>query len=214
MLNAQRPAIGFDLDGVICRPPFGINFAIRRGLRGRPLPTAFSWKGGAPPRGRFLRMGLEVLRFAGRRPMPDAAAGLRAVVELRRPLLVTGRSVLGQALLERWLERHDLRQYFAEVLPNPTALTGPQYKLWTARTRGLREHVDDDGATVYYLALHGVHRVYLRDWPRNRGLPYPPSVQVIRSLEELAEHLACCDQEVSTAGGNPPVAGDDVDPVP
>ncbi len=196
MLDPKLPAIAFDLDGVICRPPFGLNIAIRRGLRGRPLPLELLSGQDARPRSstHLIRLGLEVLRFAGRRPMPDAAAGLRAVVAMRRPMVVTGRSAAGRVLLERWLERYGLRQYFAEVLPNGTALSSSQYKLWTARSRGLREHVDDDGSTVYYLATNGLPAIYLRDWPRNRGLPYPPTVHVLRSLEELADLLAKADR--------------------
>ena len=192
MPDHDLPFIAFDLDGVICRPPLGVNLAIRRGLRGRPLPDALDPDHPLlrEPQARLWRLGFELLRFVGRRPMADAAAGLRAVGALRRPLLVTGRSAVGREFLERWLDRYDLRQFFAEILPNPTGLSGSQYKLWMARSRGLREHVDDDGSVVYYLAANGVPRVYLRDWPRNRGLPYQRSVHVIHSLEELADQLA------------------------
>jgi hypothetical protein len=58
------------------------------------------------------------------------------------------------------------------------------------RDLGAGEHVDDDGATAYYLAHHSLPRVYLRDWPRNRGLPYPANVEVVGSLIEIAERLA------------------------
>ncbi len=54
---------------------------------------------------------------------------------------------------------------------------------------GIREHVDDDGSVAYYLANHGV-RVFLRRWPRNRGLPYPDGVVVVKSLMEVAEALS------------------------
>ena len=127
--------------------------------------------------------------------MPDAASGLRAVAELRRPVLVTARSVLGRALVERWLVRYDLRQYVAEIYTNDTPLSGPQFKLWAARSLGLQEHVDDDGSTAYYLATNGVRQVYLRDWPRNRGLPYPPNIHRLRSLDELAGQLARSDAQ-------------------
>jgi hypothetical protein len=42
---------------------------------------------------------------------------------------------------------------------------------------------------AYYLAHNGI-RVFLRDWPRNRGLPYPREVTVYHRLEEVAEVLS------------------------
>jgi len=182
----------FDLDGVICRPPFGINVGISRNLHLPPLPAT------VPPRpahhrhglrGR-LRLLLHSLRYLGRGPMPDARAGLLAIREFREPLLVTARSAVILPLIEAWLRRFDLLDCFAAVYANDTALRAAQFKLHRVRALGAAEHVDDDGATAYYLARHGLPRVYLRDWPLNRALPYPPTVQVVGSLIEIADHLA------------------------
>ncbi len=188
----RRPEFSFDMDGVICRPPMGVNVTIARRMLKRPMPTEVSeqrledvGKGR-----RMLMYGLDVLRFFGRVPMPDAVEGLAAIYEFAQPVLVTGRSFHGYRLIDRWLQQYGMRQYFSELLPNHTPLGGAQYKLWTAQRRGIAWHVDDDGSVVEYLARNGLGTVFLRDWPRNRGLPYPPNVVVIHRLSEIARHLA------------------------
>lgn len=188
----ERPLFSFDMDGVICRPPLGINFTIRRNFHTRVMPeTARERKSLEDMRRshRLLALGLEALRFAGRRPMPDAKAGLEAVAELAAPVLVTGRSFYGKHQIDKWLRHHGLRDYFTELLPNSTHFGNAQYKLWIARQRSILFHVDDDPATTEYLARHQLQAVFLRDWPLNRGLKYPANVIVIRRLDELATHL-------------------------
>lgn len=124
----------------------------------------------------------------GRRPLPGVREGLTALAAVRRPVLVTGRSWLSRRLIQRWLERYQLAGFFHDVVPNNTNLSTAHFKLWTARRLGHGEHVDDDGSIAYYLAANGI-RVFLRDWPRNRGLPYPAGVTVYRDLREVAETL-------------------------
>ena len=179
-----------DMDGVICTPFSGRNIAISRKLMLPPLPAnvrEFS----ADNRRAYqrLRRRWETLRYMGRHPLPGIQEGLTALCRVRRPVLVTGRSRFARHLIRRWLERYELAGYFAEVLPNNTDLSTPHYKLWTAQRLGHAEHVDDDGSAAYYLANHGVH-VFLRDWPRNRGLPYPRTVTVYHHLGEVADALA------------------------
>lgn len=190
--TAPKPPMTFDLDGVVCRPPLGVNVGISRNLHLPPLPPAVATR--AVHRGRglrgALRLLLHALRYLGRAPMPDARAGLLAIREFREPLLVTARSAVILPMIEAWLRRYDLRDCFGAVYANDTALRAAQFKLHRVRALGAAEHVDDDGATAYYLACHGLPRVYLRDWPRNRALPYPPTVQVVGSLIEIADHLA------------------------
>jgi len=179
-----------DMDGVICTPFLGKNIAISRKLALPALPP--NVRESAPESRRTyqrLRRRWETLRYMGRRPLPDVREGLEALKEVRRPLLVTGRSWFARHLIQRWLERYDLACYFSEVLPNNTDLATAHFKLWTAQRLGHGEHVDDDGSVAYYLGKHGV-RVFLRDWPRNRGLPYPASVTVYRHLTEVAECLS------------------------
>src|SRR5581483_1430357 len=179
-----------DMDGVICTPFLGRNIAISRKLALPPLPASVRERSTDSQRtAQRLRRRWEMVRYMGRKPLPGIREGLMALSAVRRPVLVTGRSSFARHLIHRWLHRHQLAEFFAEVLPNHTDLSGPQFKLWTAQRLGHAEHVDDDGSVVYYLANHGV-RVFLRDWPRNRGLPYPPEVTVYRRLEEVAELLS------------------------
>ncbi len=179
-----------DLDGVICTPFLGTNIAISRKLALPPLPGQVREFGGEQRRAYHrLRRRWEMVRYMGRRPLPGIREGLEALASVRRPVLVTGRSWFARHLIQRWLERYELARFFADVLPNNTDLSTPHFKLWTAQRLGHREHVDDDGSVAYYLAHNGI-RVFLRDWPRNRGLPYPREVTVYHRLEEVAEVLS------------------------
>jgi hypothetical protein len=66
------------------------------------------------------------------------------------------------------------------------------------RTLKIEEHADDDGAITYYLAKKGIPRLYLRDWPRNVGLPYPNNVIHFRYLLEVAQDIARLEQTQKT----------------
>lgn len=200
---ADRPFIMLDLDGVIARPALGWNVAISRNLAIPPLPEGVRRADPAAPRS--VRLSLRRLthevRYLGRLPLPEAREGLAAIARYRRPIVVTGRSWLVQASIRRWLDRVGLASFIEEVVPNDTNLRTAQFKLRIARDRGIVEQVDDDGSIAYYLARHGLERVYLRDWSRNRGLPYPPNVIVVRSLIEVAEDLARRDEVDQGSGG-------------
>jgi len=183
------PAISLDMDGVICTPFLGRNIAISRTLTVPPLPAGV--REAAVDRRRAyqrLRRRWETVRYMGRKPLPGTREGLEALSQVRRLVLVTGRSSFARHLIDGWLQRYELAGMFADVLPNNTDLSGPQFKLWTAMRLGHAEHVDDDGSVAFFLANHGV-RVFLRDWPRNRGLPYPTGVRVYHRLEQVAEAL-------------------------
>ncbi|MHB8619243.1 MAG: hypothetical protein ACYDAG_06710 [Chloroflexota bacterium] len=196
------PPITLDMDGVICTPFLNSNIAISRGLALPPLPPAVILKELTPEQRRGyqrLRRRWEYLRYLGRRPLPGVMEGLRALAQIRQPVLVTGRSWFARSLIERWLTRHGLAEFFDRLLPNNTALASGQFKLWTSHSLGSREHVDDDGSIAYYLANQGL-RVYLRDWPRNRGLPYPRQVTAYHLLTEVAEHLSRAPADDGTGG--------------
>jgi hypothetical protein len=192
MSSSTAPVLTLDLDGVIVRPPLGWNVAISRRLDVPPLPatvrhvdTGSRWREGYW----LVRSGFEVARYSGRRPLPGVRDALAALAEQRRLVVLSGRRWVVRPLVWRWLRRHGLAPYIADVHLNDAHLPSAQYKLYTLRRLGATEHVDDDGATAYYLASHGGVTVYLCDWPRNRGLPYPASVKVVRGLGGVADRL-------------------------
>jgi phosphoglycolate phosphatase-like HAD superfamily hydrolase len=200
MSQPTAPILTLDLDGVIVRPPLGWNVAISRRLDVPPLPatvrrvdTSTRWR----ERYWLLRSGFEIARYSGRSPLPGVRGALAALAERRRLVVLSGRRWVVRPLVWRWLRRHGLAPYVAEVYLNDVHLPSAQYKLHTLQYLGATEHVDDDGATAYYLARHGGVTVYLCDWPRHRGLPYPPSVQVVRGLPDVARRLD------AATGGSP-----------
>jgi hypothetical protein len=189
------PTLALDLDGVLVRPPLGWNPAISRRLDVPPLPgtvrtvaTGTRWQQNYW----LLRSALEVARYSRRQPLPGVCEALPELAALRRLVVVSGRRWVVRPLVRRWLARHGLADYVADVYLNDVHLPSAQFKLWTLQRLGIGEHVDDDGATAYYLASHSPVVVYLCDWPRNRGLPYPAGV---RSVRDLAEVVRCLRQE-------------------
>jgi hypothetical protein len=186
------PTLALDLDGVVVRPPLGWNPAISRRLDVPPLPetvrrvaTGTRWQ-----RNYWLmRAALEVGRYSRRQPLPGVREAIPELAAVRRLVVVSGRRWVVRPLVRRWLALHGLTDYVADVHLNDVHLPSAQFKLWTLQRLGIGEHVDDDGATAYYLARHSAVVVYLCDWPRNRGLPYPAGVRPVRNLLEVARRL-------------------------
>ncbi|HUZ76242.1 MAG TPA: hypothetical protein VMV93_01525 [Chloroflexota bacterium] len=186
-----RPPIGLDMDGVICTPLLGSNMAISRRLGLPPLPELSHVRDVTGETRRVylkLRRRWEFVRYMGRHPLPGVREGLEELGRLRQLVLITGRSWHARQIIEHWLAKYDLAQYFADVLPNTTNLSTAHYKLWTVNRLGIREHIDDDGSIACYLASHDI-RVFLTDWPRNLGLPYPEGVTRIHRLVDAARAL-------------------------
>ena len=191
----DRPFFSFDLDGVICRPPFGMNQILGRNLHEDELPenirmangpaTTWSKKNYLKLRGLF-----ETAKYFGRKPMPMAREGIIEISKHRNPVIITGRSFLAHQIVEAWLTRYNMRQYFSGIYPNDTELRTRKYKLHMLRKLNITEHADDDGEITYYLARKGIPRLYLRDWPRNEGLPYPDNVIHFLYIMEIAQDLA------------------------
>lgn len=182
------------MDGVIVAPPLGINLSISRRLHIAPLtpeetaraqPAAQPQLAGSGPFWRWVNR----LRYAGRRPLPGVREALAALAQRRELHIVSARSAANRPDVERWLAEHGLAEYIAAVHLNAANLAPPRFKLAVLANLGIAEHVDDDGATAYYLAMQGRVRVYLCDWPRNRGLPYPDEVRRVASLHEVARLL-------------------------
>ncbi len=191
----QKPFISFDFDGVICRPPFGQNRVLGRRLHDEELPESVrqvdSQATDLQRRIYLQARGLfENLKYFGRDPMPAAREGIIAVSEYRTPIIVTGRSYLAKQIIESWLKKHQMQEYFAAIYANNTALPTRQFKLHMLRRLNIDEHVDDDGAITYYLAKKGIRQLFLRDWPRNEGLPYPDNVRHFTNIAEIASDLA------------------------
>ncbi|MEE9249055.1 MAG: hypothetical protein V3U79_10215 [Dehalococcoidia bacterium] len=188
-----KPAIGIDLDGVVCRPPLGLNIAIGRGpYPGSSVEPVRASESASPEKSlsRSLKTVLLRLKYTGRRPMADAKSGLLAIGEHRTLVLITSRNGLVHQLVESWLSKHGLLSLFEEVHTNDTGLPSPEFKWRTLSGLGIGEFVDDDGRVADLLSRKGLKRVYLRDWPRNRGYRYSTSVTRVRSLKDVARDLA------------------------
>lgn len=184
-----KPPIGVDLDGVVVRPPFGWNISISRRVN---LPLRAGDTAEAPP-GRqpsFLRSWLEMGRYRFRRPMPQVKEAFAELASVRDIHVVSARSHWSRHFTEHWLERHGLLQFVTRIHLKPGQVPSPHYKLDVLQRLGIKEHIDDDGATADYLARHGGITVYLCDWPRNRGLVYPGTVQPVPDIVHVVRLLS------------------------
>lgn len=183
---SPRPVVSFDLDGVLAVWPFGVNPGISsRPKRVPPLPPDVDRLYDAPSSTSRFRAALEWLRFAWRRPDPDARAVLEALRRRARVVITTGRSASGRPALDGWLRRHGLADYVDAVHMSPKTLSTRQHKLATLRRIGARVHVDDDPTAIWYLVAHGVSFPVFREWPKTAGTTTPPGVPRIRRLMEL-----------------------------
>ena len=182
----ERPTISFDLDGVLAVWPFGVNPGISpRPKPVPPLPANADRRYGPYPSPGRLREVVEWLRFAWRRPDPDARTVLEALSFRATIAIVTGRSAAGRRMAEHWLRRHALADYVTDLHLSPKTLSTRQHKLVTVRRIGARVHVDDDPTAIWYLAAHGVSLPVFREWPKTAGTNTPPGVPRIRRLTEL-----------------------------
>ena len=174
------PILTLDLDGVICAPPFGRNVGIRRSFLD---PSAPRGRARVPPP--WFSAPADRLRFDLRRPLPEAGAALEALRRSRTLILLTGR----RSSPLRWLRRYGLAELLDDVVINETPLSSPHFKLDAIARLGAAEHIDDDGRTAQLLAQRSEAQPYLRDWPRNRGLPFDARVLRVADLRALATML-------------------------
>ena len=178
--RAGFPLLTIDLDGVICAPLLGWNIGIHRTFLDPDAPPPVASR---PPR--WLGDPLDWLRFEVRRPLPEAREALARLHRIRRVVVLTGR----RSAPRRWLRRYGLSSYVDDLLINATDRASPHYKLDAIAHLGAAEHVDDDGRTAQLLAERSQARIYLRDWPRNRGLDFHARVTRIDDLLDLARRL-------------------------
>ncbi len=155
----SRPIVTVDLDGVLARPPFGLNpDANRKKRRDRRARWSPLWA-------------LERWRYVGRSPMPHAGAALEQLREVADVRLVSARGEAARPATERWLARHlgwrpplYLRPSWRE--------SSAQYKARLLAELAPFAHLEDDPHTAAWVAEF-VPLVVLIDWPRNRWLEGP-----------------------------------------
>ncbi|MXW24209.1 MAG: hypothetical protein F4Z96_06130 [Chloroflexi bacterium] len=178
------PLLTLDLDGVICGPPFGGDRGLNLGISRRFLdPHERPHRAVVPPK--WLSWPLDHLRFDFRRPLPGVAEALERLSEVRRLAVLTGR----RSSPVHWLEWHKLDLYLDNAYWNITWLPSPHFKLGALSVLEAVEHIDDDGRTAQLMAERSEARPFLRDWPRNRDLPYHERVERVADLGALADVL-------------------------
>jgi hypothetical protein len=165
----------FDMDGVLCRPPFGIN------------PGRGHGKSREAPGKKGILWATESWRYHFRKPMPGAVAGFRQLSERHRCAVVTARGGPSESLTRRWFER-----YFGQV---PELYMRPGWHETSAqfKARKLVElqpiaHFEDDPFTAAWVA-ELIPTVFLLDWPRNRDLA-APNIRRIRTVADAVPLLS------------------------
>ena len=151
---ADRPLLTFDMDGVLCRPPFGINPGSRTD-RSREAPGK-----------RGVLWMTEGWRYHLRRPMPGAVEGFRALSQHFECAVVTARGGPAETLTRRWFEHYFGHVPALHVRPHWDE-TSAQYKARKLKELGPIAHFEDDPFTALW-AAELVETVFLVDWPRNR----------------------------------------------
>lgn len=169
-----KPLFTFDLDGVLCRPPFGIN----------PGSGKRKKRDAAGRRGILWRT--EGWRYRGRKPMPGAVDAFKSLCERFDCVILTARSEIARPLTEAWFQRHfgfvpiiHMRLGWEE--------TSAQYKARKVRELRPIAHFEDDPNTAEWLA-ELILQVFLVDWPRNRWLEAPNIVR-IGAIADAAAYL-------------------------
>lgn len=171
---SDRPVLTFDMDGVLCRPPFGINPGRGRNKR-RDKPGT-----------RNLLWLTERWRYGLRRPMPGAPGAFRELMGRYDCKVLSARGEAARPHTERWFARHfglvpelHLRPHWRE--------TPAQFKTRKVTELGATVHFEDDPHTAEWLA-ELLAAVFLVDWPRNAWLE-AEGVYRIRTLAEAIPML-------------------------
>lgn len=181
--------IGIDFDGVLCVTPFG-RLAVHAPKPVPALPPGYEALYERRTSPSLPRLALEYARFGWRLTAADGAEVLLDLSREHEVYIVTGRSVGGEPLVRRWLQRRGLDEKIAGVRMAPPGLRPAQHKLATALMLGIDTHIDDDPRTAYHLAEHGVPHVYLLDHAGAHGdATVPPHLTLVRSLREFADNV-------------------------
>ncbi len=171
-----RPVLTFDLDGVICRPPFGINPG--RGQRKRRDA------GGK----KSLLWRTERWRYLGRKAMPGAREGFLALAETYDCKVLSARSTAAAGLTLDWFERYIGVRPALHLRPDWRE-TPAQFKVRMVTELRSVAHFEDDPHTAQWIA-ELIPAVFLVDWWRNRWLGAEKNVYRIRTLSEAVPELA------------------------
>jgi hypothetical protein len=170
--------VTFDLDGVLCRPPFGINPGGLRRPGSKRRTDAIQW----------LAHHSEGWRYALRRPMPGAIDGFRQVREFADCIVLTARGEVARAATERWFHR-----YLGEVprieMRTDLHVPSPQFKRCRVAELGSVAHLEDDPNTALLIAASVP--VFLVDWRRNRTLRGENIVRIGGVLEAVEQLRDC-----------------------
>jgi hypothetical protein len=169
MADAKRRLITFDLDGVLCRPPLGINPGRgRRKRRDREGKKNLLWL-------------TERWRYAGRKPMPGAVEGFLALSATFECRVLSARGEQARPTAEAWFERYFGCKPRLHLRPDWHE-TPAQFKTRTIVELGAIAHFEDDPHTALWVSELGP-MVFLVDWWRNRWLN-APEVHRIRRISE------------------------------
>lgn len=181
----SRPLVTFDIDGVLCRSPFGIN------------PGGVS--AGATRPARFPRptWPFERWLYLRREPMPGAPEGFRAIAERFECAVVSARGESSRSLTENWLARTFGSSPLLRLRPS-----------WRERSSAFKArvipplkplaHFEDDPNTALLLAERIPH-VFLIDWPRNRGVERA-NIHRVECIADALPILEAAAGEVDPSG--------------
>lgn len=168
------PLLTFDLDGVLCRPPFGINPGTGKNKsRETPGTPGLLWR-------------TEAWRYRWRRPMPGAIEGFTALAKEFRCVVVTARGKPAEAVTREWLRHYLGATPELHLRPDWTE-TSAQYKARKMRELQPLAHFEDDPFTAKWVSELVLH-VFLVDWPRNRAL-MGSNIHRIQRLADASETL-------------------------
>ena len=170
----ERPLVTIDVDGVLCRPPFGINPGSGRNkLRDKAGGWSPLWP-------------MERFRYLGRRPMPGAAEGLQKLVQKYRCEVLSARGQAAEPHTRRWMRANlgadipiNLRPHWRE--------SSARFKARMAPALASSVHIEDDPHTALWLSELLPH-VLLVDWPRNAWLQ-GENIHRISSIAEAPDLL-------------------------
>ena len=182
--------VSFDLDGVLADPPFGWNPAINRDVSLQPSAVAGSLQGTESRdwMGRILTLTWYRFRYVLRPPRSGALEAVRIAAQEHRVIVLTGRHEWGRGQTQGWLDQHGFGQFVDQLIMNGSDCSSARYKEAALRDQRVVVHADDDAATAALLARNGI-RVALLDWPRNRGLEFPPGVNRHVDMHEFSDWI-------------------------